>query len=126
MNVAGEGFIGLAEVIGQVRRELTQAWKDGEGESVRFAVDRVHLEFAVQVHRAADGRAGLRIGVLTADVGGGASRDTTHRIEVELTPETEEPGGMLRVGRRPAPGARPRTRPEHGRPEQGQGLGQQD
>ncbi|WP_159037004.1 trypco2 family protein [Streptomyces specialis] len=40
-------------------------------------------------------RAGLRIGVLTADVGGGVARDTTHRVQVELLPE----GGMLLVGR---------------------------
>ncbi|MGK5529756.1 trypco2 family protein [Streptomyces sp. URMC 129] len=101
MYGAGEDFAGLAEVIGQVRRELTEAWRDGHGETVRFSVERVQLEFAVQVHRGGDARAGLRIGVLTADAGGGISRDATHRIQVELTPETED-GGTLHVGRTPA------------------------
>ncbi|WP_049574293.1 trypco2 family protein [Streptomyces sp. SBT349] len=101
MAAAGEDFVGLAEVIGQVRRELTQAWRDGEDESIRFAVERVSLEFAVQVHRSGDARAGLRIGVLTADVGGGAARDTTHRMQVELLPELSDEEGMLHVRRRP-------------------------
>ncbi|RKN04791.1 trypco2 family protein [Streptomyces radicis] len=95
--MAGEGFVGLSEVIGQVRRELAQAWQEGEGQAVRFGVERVSLEFAVQVHRAGDGRAGLRIGVLTADVGGGVSRDATHRIQVELLPHREGSREMLDV-----------------------------
>ncbi|MGP3972178.1 trypco2 family protein [Streptomyces sp. 6N223] len=95
----GEDFVGLAEVIRQVRQELTQAREDGEGTPLRFAVQQVSLEFAVQLHRTGDGRAGLRIGVLTAEVGGGAARDTTHRIQVELRPEDED-GGMWRAGRR--------------------------
>ncbi|TDC25080.1 hypothetical protein E1265_07880 [Streptomyces sp. 8K308] len=98
MSASGEGVVGLAEVIRQVRRELARAREDGADDGVRFAVRQVSLEFAVQVHQAGDGRAGLRIGVLTADVGGGVSRDRTHRIQVELGPE-DGAGGMLRVGR---------------------------
>ncbi|MGP4111442.1 trypco2 family protein [Streptomyces sp. 4N509B] len=95
----GDHFVGLAEAIRQVRQELVEAQEDGVGQPMRFVVQQVSLEFAVQVHRSGDGRTGLRIGVLTADLGGGASRDTTHRIQVDLQP-VDEDGHVSRVGRR--------------------------
>lgn len=106
MEGRDEDFVGLAEVIRQVRRELTQARDDGDAAAadsaggappLRFAVRQVNLEFAVQVRHTGDGRAGLRIGVLTADVGGSAARESTHRIQVELEPITEG-GGEAVVG----------------------------
>jgi hypothetical protein len=96
--VESDDVVGLAEVIRQVRQELTQARADGEAQTLRFAVEKVSLEFAVQVHRTGDGRTGLRIGVLTAELGGGVARDTTHRIQVELQP-VDEYGDIERIGR---------------------------
>jgi hypothetical protein len=93
--VEAPGFVGLAEVIRQVRGELEQAREDGEGQSLGFAVEKVSLEFTVQVHRSGAGRGGLRIGVVTAELSGSADRGTTHRIQVELTPETAENGRYI-------------------------------
>ena len=101
MDVGDEDFVGLAEVIRQVRGELEQARLDGEGHTLTFAVEKVSLEFAVQVHRTGTGRGGLRIGVVTAELGGSAGRDTTHRIQMELQPKRE--GHTAQVGRRPMP-----------------------
>lgn len=94
----GDGEIGLADVIRQVRHDLEAAQRESEaaGSGLRFTVERVSLEIAVQVRREGSGRAGLRIGVVTADLGGGASRDTTHRVQVELLPT--QSGGTFRVG----------------------------
>ena len=90
-----QGFVGLAEVIEQVRGELEQARLGGEGRDLRFSVDTVTLEFTVQVHRSGSGRGGLRIGVVTAELGGSVDKGTTHRVQVELKPE----GGRFTVGR---------------------------
>lgn len=92
------GEIGLADVIRQVRADLEAAQRESasSASALRFAVERVSLEIAVQVRREGSGRAGLRIGVVTADLGGGVSRDTTHRIQVDLLPR--HPEGSYEVG----------------------------
>ncbi|MGK5497357.1 trypco2 family protein [Streptomyces sp. URMC 125] len=96
-----DGGIGLADVIRQVRADLTAAQREGDGREggLRFTVERVCLEVAVQVRKEGSGRTGLRIGVVTADLGGGASKDTTHRIQVELVPRHRD--GTFHVGGEP-------------------------
>jgi hypothetical protein len=85
----------LSAVIGRIRQELEQAQSEGAHSSMKFLVEKVSVEFAVQIRREANAKAGLRIGVVTADGGGSASRDTTHRISVELKPHdgTVRPDG---------------------------------
>ncbi|MFJ8075469.1 trypco2 family protein [Streptomyces sp. NPDC096176] len=90
--------VGLAEVIGQVRDELETAQGAGAGRDLRFSVEKVELEFAVQVRREGSGRAELRIGVLTAGGGGSAARDTTHTIRIELKPHRENGDPNYSVG----------------------------
>jgi hypothetical protein len=89
---------GLAEVIGQVRDELERAQRAGAGRDLKFSVERVNLEFAVQVRREGSGRAELRIGVVTAGAGGTAARDTTHTIQIELKPQGRDGDPNVRVG----------------------------
>lgn len=84
-----EDFVGLADAIRQVRAELNQARNDGAGDSLRFAVGTVKLEFAVQVRRDGSGKAGIRIGVFTAEAGGNVAKESMHRLEVELHPVDE-------------------------------------
>lgn len=88
---------GLAEVIGQVRDELERAQRAGEGRDLKFSVEKVNLEFAVQVRREGSGRAELRIGVLTAGAGS-AARDTTHTIQIELKPQGRDGNPNVAVG----------------------------
>ncbi|WP_461006981.1 trypco2 family protein [Streptomyces capparidis] len=96
--------IGLADVIRQVRADLEAAQRESErlDGGLRFTVEKVRLEIAVQVRREGSGRAGLRIGVVTADLGGGATRDATHRVTVDLLPRgregTYQVGGMEKLG----------------------------
>ncbi|MGW2033454.1 trypco2 family protein [Streptomyces spinosus] len=89
---------GLADVISRIREELEDAQRRGAGSPIRFGVEKVSLEFTVQVRREGRGRAGLRIGVVTAEAGGTLSRDNTHRIQVELQPHGED-GSKMDVGR---------------------------
>lgn len=79
--------MGLAEVIRQVRGELEEARKEAQGRDLGFVVETVNLEFTVQVHRSGTGSGGLRIGVVTAELGGSVDRQTTHQVQVELKPE---------------------------------------
>jgi hypothetical protein len=83
------GDIGLAEVIAQVRKDLQKAQREGTaaGAELRFEAEKVTLEVAIQVRREGSGGAGLRIGVVTADLGGSVSKETVHRVQVELKPQ---------------------------------------
>ncbi|GAA2454156.1 trypco2 family protein [Streptomyces macrosporus] len=100
-DTSDDSEIGLVDVIRQVRADLAAAQREGDGRGgeLRFAVDRVCLEVAIQVRKEGTGRTGLRIGVVTADLGGKAGKDTTHRIQVELVPRHR--GGTLHVGGEP-------------------------
>jgi hypothetical protein len=92
------GFVGLAEVIRQIRGELEEARAQAQGQELGFTVQNVSLTFTVQVHRSGTGRGGVRIGVVTAELGGTVDRQTTHQVQVDLTPELPD-GGRLKVSR---------------------------
>lgn len=91
--------IGLAQAIDSIRTELAQAERDGAGSEWRFTVEQVSVEFSVQFHRAADGGAGLRLGVVEARVGGAVSHDSVHRVQVDLKPAPTQGGLEHMVGR---------------------------
>ena len=91
--------VGLAEAIGTVRAELARAQAEGAQSDWRFSVEQVSLEFSVQFHRAGEGGAGLRLGVVEARLGGSVSRDSTHRIQVDLKPLPRADGTHHRVSR---------------------------
>ncbi|MEU5398282.1 trypco2 family protein [Streptomyces sp. NPDC005963] len=86
----GDETAGLAEVIGRIREELEAAQRSAEGSRLRFLVERVDVEFAVQIRQEGNGRGGLRIGVLTAEAGASVSRERTHRIAIELKPHDRD------------------------------------
>lgn len=96
-------FVGIAEVIGQIRDELEEAREKSQGRALGFTVENVSLTFTIQVHRSGTGRGGLHIGVVTAELGGAIDHQTTHQIQVDLKPEVD--GGRVRVRR--GGGARP-------------------
>ncbi|MGW5214278.1 trypco2 family protein [Streptomyces sp. NPDC004051] len=99
--------IGLAEAIGSVRAELARAQAEGAESDWRFTVEQVSLEFSVQFHRAGEGGAGLRLGVVEARLGGSVSHDSTHRIEVALKPLPRPDGRHHEVSREDAAPRRP-------------------
>ncbi|MFJ4688077.1 trypco2 family protein [Streptomyces sp. NPDC088789] len=93
------GFVGLAEVIREIRSELDQARAEARGQEVGFTVENVNLTFTVQVHRSGTGRGGVSIGVVTAEVGGTVDRQTTHQVQVDLKPELTTTGERVQVSR---------------------------
>jgi len=88
--------IELAELIGQLRSELTVAMNAGEGEDLRFELGPVELELTVEVKKEGGGAAKVRFWVVElgtdAKLGSGAAQ----KIKLSLDPH--------RAGQR---GARP-------------------
>ncbi|WP_244282845.1 trypco2 family protein [Streptomyces flavidovirens] len=97
MDDAAQG-VELADVISQVRAELEESQRRGRESGLRFRVDKVSLEFTVQVRRETGGKGGLRIGVVTADAGRTTANDRTHRILVELQPRGRDGDDWVDVG----------------------------
>lgn len=82
--------IGLADAIENLRQELTEASRRGEGKELRFNVDAIELELAVEL--AAEGGGGGKVSFnvlgVGAEVGGEGklSRSNAHRVTVKLKP----------------------------------------
>jgi hypothetical protein len=79
-------MIELAEVIGELRRELQQAMHAGEGEPLRFELGPVELEATVAVEKGGSGGAKVRFWVLELGGDAKASQTSTQRIKLALQP----------------------------------------
>ncbi|MEW2077814.1 trypco2 family protein [Streptomyces sp. NPDC012403] len=91
-----DAWVGLAEAVRAVRRELAEAVADGDGTDVRFDVGPVELEFTVDVRKEQGADGGVRVWVLSAGGKGTKTSGTTHRMLVSLTPVTGD-GQPLRI-----------------------------
>jgi hypothetical protein len=76
----------IADVIGEVRRQLEQARAEGEKSSLRFDVGPVELTFTVAVEKKNGVGGGLRIWVLQAGAKHDASNTVTQTVTVTLSP----------------------------------------
>ena len=76
----------LAQVIGQLRRELSAAMRDGEGEDLRFELGPVELELTVAVSREAGPNAKVRFWVIELGAEGKVGSQATQRITLTLDP----------------------------------------
>ncbi|MEU5275134.1 trypco2 family protein [Streptomyces asoensis] len=74
----------LGEAIEAVRRSLAWAACQGEDSAVRFTVDTVQLEFAIEVRRTGTAGGGVRAWVVSADGRDERARTSTQRITVCL------------------------------------------
>lgn len=89
--------IGLAEAIRQVRTELEEARRGGEGRELQFRLDEVTLDFQVEVKREGGGEAGIKLYVVSVGAKGGASNVQTHTVTVSLVPQTKVNGQWVDV-----------------------------
>jgi hypothetical protein len=85
-------MIELAEVIGELRRELQQAMDAGEGQPLRFELGPVELEATVAVEKGGGGGAKVRFWVV--ELGGDAkvAQSSTQRIKLALQPRLAATG----------------------------------
>lgn len=79
------GELGLADMLGGLRRELEEAQRRAAGEELRFGVADVEVEATVQITRTAEGRAGIQFWVVQAGGDYARGNATTHRIKLNLT-----------------------------------------
>lgn len=86
----------LAEVIGQLRAELTSAMAAAEGEDLRFGLGPVELELTVAINKEASSGGKVKFWVVEGGVDGKLVSSMTQKIKLTLDPH--------RLGR---PGVRP-------------------
>ncbi|MGH3815899.1 MAG: trypco2 family protein [Pseudonocardiaceae bacterium] len=76
----------LAQVIGQLRQELTAAMREGAGEDLRFELGPVELELTIAVSREAGPNAKVRFWVVELGADGKMASQATQRITLTLDP----------------------------------------
>lgn len=76
----------LAELIGQLRSELTSAMTAGTGQDLRFELGPVELELAVEVKKEGGGGGKVRFWVVELGADGKAGTGTTQKIKLTLDP----------------------------------------
>ncbi len=87
-----DSWVELSDAVRGVRQALIKAASEGATSDLRFEVEAVELEFAVDVRRDADGQAGVKVWVASLSARGTRSRQTTHRLKVALKPKTRDGG----------------------------------
>ena len=90
-------WVTLAEAVKGIRAELSDATAAGEGERLRFDVGTVELEFAIDVQRDLQAKAGVQVWVVEIGGSSGRSRDSSQRLKVTLNPVDTATGRSLRV-----------------------------
>jgi len=86
-------WVDLAQVIGQLRRELSSAMRDGESEDLRFELGPVELELSVAVSKEAGPNARVRFWVIELGAEATVSSQATQRITLTLDPRQREVSG---------------------------------
>lgn len=99
-------MIELAEVIGELRRELQQAMHAGEGEPLRFELGPVELEATVAVERTGGGSGKVRFWVIELGGDAKATQASTQRIKLALQPRLTASGEKALIAGDEAPGER--------------------
>jgi hypothetical protein len=90
-----EEWIGLADAVKALRRELATAMEEGQGKSVRFELGPVEMEFLLQVTKDTEGSAGVKFWIASLGVQTGISSGSTHRVKLALTPKDTSGGSPL-------------------------------
>ncbi len=89
-----DGLVELSDAIGVVRKQLISAQlasrRDADSEVLTFAVGKVSIEFSGEVKTIAGGSGGIRFWVVTAEGKGERSTGGTHKVTIELIPQTPE------------------------------------
>ncbi|WP_328549802.1 trypco2 family protein [Streptomyces sp. NBC_00366] len=86
-------MIELADMIHELRQQLTTALADGAGEAVRFELGPVEIEATVAVSREGGADTKVRLWVVDAGANGKYSHAQTQRITVTLSPKAVSANG---------------------------------
>lgn len=86
-------MIELADMIRELRDQLTTALTDGDGRMLRFEAGPVEVEVSLAVTREGGGDAKVRLWVVDAGASGRYGHAETQRVTLTLTPKVVSPGG---------------------------------
>jgi len=88
---AGTGSgLELADAIAAVRAELKQARVEGGEEGLRFRLGPVELELGLEVEKTCQGKANVKVWVVSLEGGGARTSTATHRVKLQLFPTDAE------------------------------------
>jgi hypothetical protein len=95
----GPDGIGLAEVLEQLRAELASAQATAAGKDIRFPIETLTVELKVGVTKTAEGKAGFRVPVIGAELGGsaGMGHDTLQTVTLVLGAPIDRDGVPVKV-----------------------------
>jgi hypothetical protein len=85
-------MLALAEVVEELRAELSRAMVAGEGQPLRFEVADVLLELRVGVEREASGKGGVRFWVFELGGEARAQSESTQTVTLTLRPKLAATG----------------------------------
>ena len=81
-----DGAVELADMIEQLRHDLSTAMHEGDGKDLRFEAGEVELELTVGVERSLKPGVKVRLWVFEAGASAQASSAVTQRIKLTLKP----------------------------------------
>ncbi|MEU6882742.1 trypco2 family protein [Streptomyces sp. NPDC046712] len=84
-----ENAVELADIIAQLRQDLSRAMAEGEGADLRFQAEQIELELTVGVERSRE--PGVRVKFWVFDAGASARQATTATQRLTLTLQPVRP-----------------------------------
>ncbi len=75
----------LSQVLIQLRRDLLEAQKEGEGQDLRFVVEDAEVELQVVATSDTEGGIGVRFWVISAEGGAKAGDTLTQTLRLKLS-----------------------------------------
>jgi Trypsin-co-occurring domain 2 len=87
----------LADAVAAVRAGLVSAAERAEGQSLRFELGDIEMEFTVEVRRDARARGGVKAWVVDAGAEAGGSRGRTHKVSFTLKPRYADGSDGYRI-----------------------------
>ncbi|MFT5698654.1 MAG: hypothetical protein ACI8ZB_001509 [Desulforhopalus sp.] len=74
----------LSDMIKELRLQLSNAQKDGNGEDIRFIVDDVELELQITVEKQVQGGMSAKFFVLTSKVDGSDKNTVSQKLKLKF------------------------------------------
>ena len=78
--------IELKDSISALRKELIESMMASQGESLRFEVGEVTMEFHVEVERSTEAKGGIKFWVAELGAGGAYKDKAIHKVTIPLKP----------------------------------------
>jgi hypothetical protein len=96
-----EDGIGLADAIADLRSELLEARAAGAGADIQLPVESMTVTLHVVATRTADGKAGFKVPLVNAELGGSAGwqRETMQAVTVVFAAPVDRAGNPVKVAR---------------------------